>query len=207
MPAPITAIGTLDFTQPIRWGCPRLDEPEDGWDTMTEMLLLPDPGFLAKGTQRPTPAGLTGKFWVQNVRIAEWHVGRPLAEVTSHGLANGKPAKWTGQAAVNEAPYVVTNFVVAYKWTTPRVVKRWISETPVLITDFVSIPLVPDETFGLPRTPYSLSQLGQEWTAFGWFGEDRRIEPLVGTDACLVTDIYAYDIGYDRTDITDPFFN
>lgn len=207
MPAPATLIGSLDLSQPVRWGCPVIAEPAEGWDTMTEKLILPDPGWLTKGTQRPAPAGLTGKFFVQDVQITEWVAGYPLATVISHGLANNKPAKWEASALINEAPFVELNFVTAYKFQTPRVTKRWISETKPLLTDFVSLSLVPEETFGFPATAFSLSQSGQEWTASGWLGENRQIQPLVGCQACMVTDIYAYDMGYDRTDQTDPLFS
>lgn len=200
MPAPITLIGNLDLSQPIAWGCPKIAEPPDGWDTMTEMLWLPDPGFLAKGTQRPTPAGLAGKFWVQDVRVMDWHAGRPLAEVVSHGLANNKPAKWSAQGIISEDTSLVWTASTIYRAQAPRVTKRWISEIQPALFEHVGVYYAPEETFGLPATSFNLSGAYPDWTAIGWLGESRNPDQLVGAKTCLVTDVWIYDVGYDRVD-------
>ena len=215
----VTLIGNLDLSQPVSWGCPRVDEPPDGWDTLTEMLWLPDPGFLAKGTERPAPAGLAGRFWVQDFRVLDWYAGRPLCEVVSYGLANNKPEKWTGQGLVNEDPTLVFGvWATVFRWQMPRVTKRWISLTTPLLTDHVGVAYVPVRTitspsspspavaYGAPEFPWTLVQAGKEWTATGWIGESRVNEQLVGADACLVTDTWLFDPGYDRTDQTDDLY-
>lgn len=208
MPAPATLIGSLDLTQPIRWGCPVIAEPADGWDTMTEKLLLPDAGFLAKGTQRPTPAGMVGKFFVQDVQITEWVAGYPLADVVSHGLANNKPAKWTAQGLTNEDPRLIFGlFATVWRDQYPRVTKRWISNLRPKIKDHVGISDVPyGHTYGLPALPWYKIQVGSEWDAYGWVGESRVIDELVGCDYCFVTDTWLLDLGYDRTDQTDAYY-
>ena len=200
MPAIITAIGNLDFNQPISWGCPKIAAPADGWDTLTEMLWLPDPGFLAKGTQRPAPAGLSGNFWVQDVRVQDWYAGRPLCEVVSYGLANGKPAKWSAQGITSEDTSLIWTASTIYRAQAPRVTKRWISETQPALFDHVGVYYVPEQTFGLPAVAFHLSGAYPTWAAAGWIGESRNPDQLAGCTTNLVTDTWLYDMGYDRVD-------
>lgn len=192
----------------IRLGCPTYESPAVGWDFMREELWVPRAHFIPRGTQRLPPAGAEGLFVAQEERILRYLAGFPVIELISIGLADGKPAKWSSSAAVAEDLQLLnmTYYSPSTIWrqTYPRVTKLWIAHQPPDLLAHCGVPSVPEETFGQPRTPWSLYPAGGiAWNASGWVGESRNNDVLPGAQLTLVVDTWLYDPGYlDRNETT-----
>ena len=197
----------------IRIGCPLVEQPAQGWDILRETLWVPRRNYLPKGTPRQPPEGAEGLFVVQDERTVEYRGGFPVIELISLGLADGKPAKWTASAAAAEDLSLINANYYSAPWTIwrqsyPRVTKMWIAHQPPNVLDHVSVPSVPEQTFGLPATawelsPWVLSPAGDLWQASGWVGESRNVDTLPGAEMSLVVDTWLYDPGYvDRNEGT-----
>jgi len=179
-----------------------LESPAEGWDTLKERLWLPHEFWIPKGSVREGPPPEGGLFIVQDLRTVEWWGGRPVVEVFSLGIATqgGKDFKVSGGASVNEDLSLMVNptFTI-WRKTYPRVLKRWVSLSTPSIYAHVGVPSVPPETFGIGGAAWSSAWIADDnWGASGWMGDDRQLDRLPGSPACLVTDSWIYDPGEDR---------
>jgi hypothetical protein len=208
MPTPTTILGTYPDATPIRIGCPVVDEPAMGWDTLRETLWMPSRTALARGAVRSYDGGT---FYVQDLKVVEYRAGFPVMEVVSMGWANEtKAAKWDATANVAEdlsllnPEYVfLGSQITVWRWSFPRVIKQYISNAVPSIPAHIGVPSVPDYLFGLPGQQWAIGALGTGWVASGWVGESRVPSLLPGTEVCLVTDSWIYDPGYlDRNEST-----
>lgn len=203
-----TILGTYPDATPIRIGCPVVDEPAMGWDTLRETLWMPSRTALARGAVRSYDGGT---FYVQDLKVIEYRAGFPVMEVVSMGWANEtKAAKWDATANVAEdlnllnPEYVfLGSQITVWRWSFPRVIKQYLANAVPSIPSHIGVPSVPDYLFGLPGQQWAISALGNGWQASGWVGESRVPSLLPGTEKCLVTDSWIYDPGYlDRNEAT-----
>jgi hypothetical protein len=208
MPAATTILGAYPDATPIRIGCPVVEEPSMGWDSLRETLWMPSRTALPRGTVRSYDGGT---YYVQESRVVEYRAGYPVMEVTSLGWANAsKEAKWDATANVAEdltllnPEYVfIGSTITVWRWSFPRVIKQYLSTSIPSIPAHIGASLVPELTFGLAAQPWFISALGNGWQAFGWVGESRVPSVLPGTSVCMVTDSWIYDPGYlDRNEAT-----
>lgn len=206
MPAPIVILGQPPPSDSeIKVGYPMLEQPASGWDVLKETLWLPHPYFIPRGSLRTGPGPEGGTFIAQDFRIQAWHAGCPLVEVTSLGIATvaGKDYRLEFNAGMSEDLTLASNVSYASVWrlSYPKVTKLWVSLTTPNAYDHVGVPSVPPDTFGIAATPWSLTYVAADnWHAQGWIGESRSPQQLPGSTACLVTDTWLYDPGYDDRD-------
>jgi len=206
----ILAIGTQPPTdREIAIGCPMLEQPASGWDILREILWLPHPFFIRRGQERDGPGPEGGRFIVQDIQPAGYKGGRPVVEVTSLGIAfaDGKDYKIECSAGLTEDLDLAADAISPTIWRLqyPRVTKLWVSLTTPAIYDHVGIASVPPETFGIGGSAWGMSWVAADnWTASGWIGETRLPQQLPGSKACLVTDTWLYDPGYEDRDHVAP---
>lgn len=204
MSASVTILGMQPPTdREIPIGNYDLELPSTGWDTLRERLWLPHPFWVKKGDVREGPEPEGGSFIVQDLRVVDWRAGKPILEVVSLGVATqaGKDFKVSlGNAGVSEDLSLMVNptFTI-WRKSYPRVTKLWVSMTTPSVYDHAGVGSVPPETFGLGGAAWSSIWLADNnWAASGWMGEDRQIDKLPGSTACLVTDTWVLDPGEDR---------
>jgi len=194
---------------PVLIGVPKLERPASGWDILKETLWLPHYFWLNKGDVRDGPGPEGGTFIVQDINPVDWKAGRPIVEVISYGCAmqDGKEAKWESNASLGEdlslanGEGVTGGSATIWRLGYPRVTKLWVSLTPQALGDHVGVHYAPEETFGLPATPWSISWVSADnWNASGWVGESRNPQRLPGCRAELITDTWLYDLGYADRD-------
>ena len=205
------AIGTQPPTdREIRIGCAQLEQPASGWDVLREMLWLPHPFFVPRGSVREGPGPEGGTFIVQDHRVVDYKGGRPVVEITSLGIAtqDGKDYKIEGSGGLSEDLSLASGlYLTPTIWRAgyPRVTKLWVSLTTPAINDHVFVPYTPPETFGLPTGGWSIAWVSAtNWAAIGWMGETRSLQKLPGSPACLVSDTWLYDPGYADRDGIAP---
>lgn len=185
-------------------GNPELEQPAEGFDTLKEKLWLPDPFFIRRGTIRDYtgPGNEQGTFIVQDMRTVEWWAGRPVVEVISKGIAyaDGKPYKLEFTAGISEDLGLAATSSIWRKGY-PRVTMQWVSLTTPDVENHVHVAYEPPDTFGLPGGAWGMAYVSDSnWAASGWIGENRTTQQLPGSKACLVTDSWLYDPGYNDRD-------
>lgn len=207
MPSKYIAIGRQPpVNEAIVIGNPILDTPAEGWDTLKEKLWLPHPYFLRKGQMRDAPGPEQGTWIIQDIRVVDWWAGCPVCEVESKGIAyaDGKDFKLECSGGLSEdlslagAGYVThTIWRLGY----PRVTKLWVSPTAVAIFDHVGVASNPPDLFGISSGAWSIAWTSAtNWIASGWIGENRVVQKLPGSQACLVQDSWLFDPGYTDRD-------
>lgn len=211
MPAKTTILGNQPPTDSeILVGNPLLEMPATGWDVLREKLWLPHPYWIKRGDLRDAPAPESGLFVVQDMRTLDWHAGRPLVEVFSLGIAqqDGKDYKIECSASLSEDLSLASGLYLSptiWRIGYPRVTKLWVSLTTPSIFAHVGIASVPPDTFGIGGGAWGMSWVSESnWAASGWLGESRVPQKLPGSNACLVTDTWLYDPGYEDRDGVAP---
>lgn len=186
----------------IRIGCPQLEQPSVGWDTLRELLWLPHDFWLRRGQERDGPGPEGGRFIIQDLKTVDYKAGRPIVEVTSLGIAtqDGKDYKVSCNAGVSEdLSLMVPITYTVWRKRYPVVTKLWVSLVPVNIYDHVNVPSLPPDTFGIGGAAWSYAYVSaSSWVANGWIGSDRAVDKLPGSSASLITDSWIYDPGEDR---------
>lgn len=191
-------------------GRPILERPADGWDVLREKLWLPDELWIQRGAVREGPGPEGGRFIVQDFRTVEWLGGRPVVEVTSLGIASqdGKDYKLEASGSLGEDLSMASGTYLSptiWRLGYPRVTKLWVSMTTPALYAHIGVPSAPPDTFGLPGNLWNIAWVAADnWTASGWIGESRTLQQLPGSKACLVTDTWLYDLGYDDRDGVAP---
>lgn len=191
-------------------GRPMLERPADGWDVLRERLWLPHEFWIQRGTLREGPGPEGGLFIVQDFRTVEWWGGRPVVEVTSVGIATqgGKDYKIECSGGLAEDLSLASGLYLSptiWRLGYPRVTKLWVSLTTPSIYAHVGVPSLPPDTFGIGGGTWSIAWTSAtSWTASGWIGESRNPQRLPGSQACLVSDSWLYDLGYEDRDGIAP---
>ncbi|MHB1079823.1 MAG: hypothetical protein ACYC67_10490 [Prosthecobacter sp.] len=207
----ITCLGRQPpVNEAVLIGNPEMEQPPEGWDTLKEKLWMPDPFFLRRGAIRDYtgPGNEQGTFIVQDMRTVDWWAGRPVVEVISQGIAyaDGKPYKLECSGGISEDLGLASTASIWRKGY-PRVTMMWVSLTTPDLTDHIGVPGMPPHLFGLASGNWSMAYVSDsDWVASGWIGENRSLQQLPGSLACLVTDTWIYDPGYlDRDGYTGIF--
>ena len=196
--------------QAIQIECPLLEQPATGWDMLQEKFWVPHPFWFKRGDVREGPAPEGGTFIVQDSRVVAYKAGRPIVEVTSIGIAmqDGKDFKLECSASLGEDLSLASGGYLSptiWRLTYPRVTKLWLSLTTPAIFDHVGVASLPPDTFGIGGAPWSMAWVSAtDWAASGWMGESRVPQQLPGSKACLTTDTWVYDPGYDDRDGVPP---
>lgn len=210
MPAKTIILGTQPPTdREILIGNPSLEMPAVGWDVLREVAWLPHPYWLKRGDIRDAPPPESGLFVVQDLRILEWRAGKPIVEIFSLGIAtqDGKDYKLECSGSISEDLGLAINPISPTIWRSayPRVTKLWVSLTTPAIYAHVNVSSMPPDTFGIGGAAWSMAWVAPDnWVANGWIGESRVPQQLPGSKACLVTDTWLYDPGYEDRDGVAP---
>lgn len=199
----ITCLGRQPpVNEAVLIGNPELEQPAEGFDTLKEKLWLPHLCWLRKGALREAPGPEQGTFIVQDMRTVEWWAGKPVVEVISKGIAtdDGKDYKLEFNAGMSEDLGLASTGSI-WRMGYPRVTKQWVSLTTPAASAHVKNPYEPPDTFGLPGGGWGMAYVSDSnWAASGWIGENRIIQQMPGSQACLVTDTWIFDTGYDDRD-------